>query len=366
MKSVKIKLWLGGFIAFICLWIGLKALGVITVQGNEAVVKQDWKRGVLNDVWRDGTHFFPGWFIDTYKYDIGTQKITFDDTKENADAEYTRIIVNVGENGGQEARIAISANYRIGWTQTEAGPVFSPEKLVALHKDGIGQTYEQVILKRTIVDVVNQIARPKQALEIYSGKGFVEFKDDVDEALKNHPVFRQRGILIENTIVYKVYLDPAYEREIAAKVLAEQTKLKKIEETKAAEEEARRVFAQAQAEVEQRTQAAEAQKIERVKAAEAEKQEQVLKAEGKRDSDIAKAEGVLALGKADATVAALLRDAQYDGESGKRRASVEIATKKAEIYSGMLKGVTVLTDKSIARLGEVAGVTGTVVPADIE
>jgi len=363
---MKLKIYLGLFVVVILAWMGIKTIGVDVVQGNEAMVRQHWKDGVVGEVYRDGTHFYPGWFWDTHRYNIGTQKITFDNPKENADAEYPRIIVNVGENGGQEAYIAISANYRIGWELKNGAPVFSPAKLVALHKDGIGKNYESVILKRTIVDVVNQIARPNEALAIYSGKGFVDFKNDIDTALKDHPVFAERGILIENTIVYKVYLDPKYEAEISAKQLAVQAKLRKIEETKAAEEEARRVFALSQAEVEKRTQEAEAKKIEQIKAAEAEKIQQVLKAEGKRDSDIAKAEGVLALGRADATVAELLRDAQYNGESGKRRAQVEIETKRAEIYNGMLRGVTVLTDKSIARLGEVSGVGGVVVPADME
>ena len=362
---MKFKIYLGLFVVVIIAWMGIKTLGVDVIQGNEAAVRQHWKRGVVQDVYRDGTHFYPGWFWDTHKYNIGTQKITFDSAPNN-DAEYPRIIVNVGENGGQEAYIAISANYRIGWEIKNGSPVFSPSKLVALHKDGIGKNYESVILKRTIVDVVNQIARPNEALSIYSGKGFVDFKNAIDQALKDHPVFAERGILIENTIVYKVYLDPKYEAEISAKQLAVQAKLRKIEETKAAEEEARRQFALSQASVEKRTQEAEAAKIERIKSAEAEKSEQVLKAEGKRDSDLAKAAGVLAIGEAEAKVAELKRDAMYNGESGKRRAAVEIAIKKAEIYNGMLRGVTVLTDKSIARLGETSGVsaTGTMIPVD--
>lgn len=355
--KTQIKMYVGFVIGLIVLVVGIKVMGVDTVQGNEAYVRQHWKKGVVDEVYRDGTHFYNGWLWDTHRYNIGTQKVTFDNKQSNADAEYARIIVNVGENGGQEAYIAISANYRIGWELTDAGPKFSPKKLVALHKDGIGRNYESVILKRTIVDVVNQIARPQQALSIYSGKGFVEFKEAIDTALKNHPVFAERGILIENTIVYKVYLDPKYEAEIAAKQQAIQAKLRKVEETKAAEEEARRQFALSQADVEKRTQAAEAKKIERIKSAEAEKQEQVLMAEGKRDSDLAKAAGVLAIGEAEAKVAELKRDAMYNGESGKRRAAVEIETAKARIYKGMLHGTKVITDKSIVQLSNTAGVS---------
>lgn len=352
-SKTSLKLTIGGIAVFIALIALIMTVGVMKLEGNQAGIRQDWKKGVLDEVWRDGTHFYLGWTTDVYEYDVGTQKVTFDD--DNPDAEYSRIIVNVGENGGQEARIAISANYRVGWESQNGVPVFSPQKLLRLHKNGIGKTYESVILKRTIIDVVNKIARPQQALAIYSGKGFVEFVELVDEALKAHKVFQENGIFIENTIVYKVYLDPAYEKEIAAKVLAEQTKLKKIEQTKSAEEEARRQFALSQADVEKRTQDAEAKKIESVKAAEA-----------LMESDKLEAVGKLALGEAEAKVLAMKRDAMYLGESGKRRAMVEIEIAKAKIYRGMLDGVTVLTDKSIARLGETSGVTSTnmTVPLD--
>jgi len=306
-----------------------------------------------------------------YIYNIGTQKCTFDSDPANKDREYESIEINCGENGGQKALIALSINYRIGWDNDGKGnPVFNPEKLVNLHKDGIGKTYEEVIVKRTVVDVVNKIARPHQALEIYSGKGFVEFKEAVDKALKDHEVFKDRGIFVENTIIYSVHLDKKYEEEIAGKVIAIQQTLRKIEETKAAEEEAKRVFAQSQAMVEARRQEAEAKKIEEVKNAEAqnqrrileaqaEKQKRTLEAEGERDANLAKASGVLAVGTAEATVEQLKRDAMYAGEAGSRRASVEIAIKTAERLKGMFTGVSIVPEKTILATGK--GIPGLVV-----
>lgn len=348
--------------------IGLIILGqtvsIVKVEGSEAVVRQHLMDGVVDEVWRDGTHFFNGWFWDAYKYNVGTQKVTFDDNQMNPEAEYPRIVADVGENGGQKVYLALSVNYRIGWAADAVGaPVFSPEDLVKLHKDGIGQNYESILLKRTIVDVVNQLVRPRQALEIYSGEGFVRFSTDLDEALKRHPTFLSRGIYVENTILYKVYLDEAYEREIAAKQLAIQQTLRKKEETKAAEEEARRAFAQAQADVEIRRQEAEAKKIEQVKAAEAraeqevlaanaEKQKRTLEAEGERDANLAKASGVLAVGKAEAEVDMLKREALYGGTSGAWRAKVEMASLQAQKLKGMLQGVKVVNDRTIQMLYE--------------
>jgi regulator of protease activity HflC (stomatin/prohibitin superfamily) len=365
----------GGVIKLIILVIGgiigisllFHTVSWIKVEGNEVVVRQSLLKGVLPETWSSGTHFYCGWMQDTYVYNIGTQKCTFDskDTQDpTCNPQFERIVVDCGDNGGQKAYIAMSVNYRLGWdTDANGAPVFSPEKLVKFHKDGLRDNYDTVILKRTVVDVVNKIARPHQALEIYSGKGFVEFKEAIDKELKNHHVFKDRGIFIENTIIYKVYLDKKYEDEIAEKVLAIQTTLKKQQQTLAAEEEARRVFAQSQADVEKVRQDAEAQKIKLIKEAEAqkqkeilqaeaEKQKRVLEAEGNRDANLAMASGVLAVGKAEAEVQMLKREALYGGDAGNRRAQVEIATAQAEKLQGIFKGVQVVPEKTILSIGK--------------
>jgi len=364
-NSAKIKMIIIGVVALTLLIVGIKTIGVVKVEGDEAYTRQNLWEGVLPTLYRDGTHFYCGWVEDVYKYNIGTQKCTFaEKSAEHPSTDYTRIEVNVGENGGQSAWISLSMNYRLGWDVIESveedgtivtTPKFNPDKIVALHKDGLQKTYQDVIIKRTVFDVVNRLARPRQALEIYSGQGFVKFAEDVTTTLQNHPVFRDRGIFIENVTIYQVSLNPAYEKEIEEKQLAKQKKLREVEEKLAAEERAKRVFAEAQAEVETRTQAAEASKIERIKKAEAEKIEQVMMAEGKRDSDLAKSSGLLAIGKAEAEVEMLKRDAKYSGEAGQRRADVEIAKARAEKLAGIFKGVMIVPEKTILQAGAGAG-----------
>ena len=344
----------GFVVGLIILW---NLLAVIKIEGNEIAVIQDWQKGVLEKTLLSGTHFYQNWAWDIYKYDIGTQKITFD-SFDNKDAEWPSIPVEVGENGGQKAQVSISCNYHL-----------NPTKVVSVHKSGIGKNYESVVLKREIVDTVNEIARPHaSALELYSGTGFVKFKNDVDEALKNNVFLKEKGIDIENTIIYQVHLDPAYEAEIAGKQIAQQQKLRKQEETKAAEEEAKRIFAMSQANVEKVRQEAEAQKIIVIKEAEAQAAQQVLQAdaekkkrvalaEGERDANLALASGIQAVGRAEAEVAQLKSQALYAGEAGAKRASVEIATKQAELVKGMLQGVTVLPASTIAQLGKTIGLT---------
>lgn len=354
-------------VGIIGLWALFHTVSFVKIEGNEAVVRQDLFQGVMNDVWTSGTKMFCGWTTDIYKYDIGTQKVTFDTKGDNRDAEYDRIEVNCGENGGQKAWIAISMNYRIGYDTAKDGtPVFAPEKLVTLHKEGLRETYESVILKRTIVEIVNKVARPHSALSIYSGQGFVDFVQMLETELKSAETLRERGIFVENTIVYSVHLDPKYESEIASKVLAIQETLKIKEQTIAKQEEAKRQFAESQGNVEKVRQDSEASKIKMVKqaeadnereilAAQAEKAKRVLEAEGNRDANLAMASGILAVGKANAEVEQLQRDAKYAGESGSRRASVEIAGLQADKLKGMLTGVSVISDKALYNMGKSTG-----------
>lgn len=363
-----LKVVIGGAIGVVLLLIFIfNIIGIVKIEGNEVYVIQDWKQGIKSEILDTGTKFYPNFAWDIYRYDIGTQKITFDDSDSNREAEYSRIQVEVGENGGQSVWVALSVNYRVGWKDLNGSPVFDKDLIIKLHKDGIGKTYESVVLKRTIQDVVNEIARPKLALNIYSGQGFVDFKNEIEKSLSSHPVFVSRGIYIENTIIYKIYLDPKYEEEIAGKQIAQQQKLRKQEETKAAEEEARKVFALSQAKVEQARQGAEADKIIVVKGAEAqaelevlkataEKKKKILDAEGERDANLARSSGLIAVGEAEAKIITLKTNALYVGESGERRAKVEIATAKAGMMKELLNHISVLPEKTFAKIGEAGNV----------
>jgi len=341
----KILIGIGGVITLVIIIVVMGFFSFVKIEGSEIGVVQDWG-GVKEQSLGAGTHMFNNFIQDIHVYPIGTQKITFDAKTGNADAEYETIPVEVGENGGQKAWVSISVNYHL-----------NPTDIVKLHKQGIGHTYESVVLKREIVDTVNEIARPyKSALELYSGTGFVKFKNQVDDALKNNSVLKDRGIDVENTIIYGVHLDPAYENEIAQKQIAQQQVLRKQEETKAAEQEAKRIFAMSQAQVEQVRQEAEARKIQMVTAAEANARKTVLDAEAERDSNLARSAGELAIGKARAEVAQLNRDAQYAGESGQRKAQVEIETQRAMIVAGLFKDVKILPSELVSIGASVLGV----------
>lgn len=337
----------------------------VTVEANEVAIiekRNVWGLGDATFSWKGpGKHILiPGWQYDFKTYLVGTQKLTFQTYIEGGErgeegeklrGDYASIDFKVGGEGGQEVQTALTLNYRIGWILDENGnPKFSPESVISLHRD-LKDTYRDVVLKRRTRDIVINLGTAHEsALDIYSGDGFAAFKKNVAEALKTDKPLQARGILIEDAIVYRNDLDPQYVEEIRQKVIAVQRTLRKKEETKAAEEEAKRVFAEAQAEVERRTQEAEAKKIETVKAAEAQAEKERLAGLGIRQRQEEEAKGVLAMGLAEARVDEAKRDAKYEGTAGYRRASVELETARAEKYRGMLDGISVINEHTILQV----------------
>ena len=303
------------------------------------------------------------WFGNCHKIYVGTQKLTFAEQKTNdeegedtADNEFDVIEVACGNEGGQKAKIILTVQYHL-----------DKPKAVQLYRDGIHKTYQYVTMKRTIIDVVNEMVRPKEALTIYSGSGFNDLRVEINDAIKIHPQFVDRGIVIETATLYDIKLDSDYVDEIQLKQLAKQKTLRAVEEEKAAVAEAKaetakqqvmvatrqaeadalkiEVVTKAEGDAEQQVLAADAKAAARVAAATAEKQELALQGEGQMEKDVFEAKGIEALGIANAKAAEALKLAQYSGEEGQRRASVEVAGLLADKLKGMLTGVNVVSEK---------------------
>ncbi|MHA2063948.1 MAG: hypothetical protein ACXABY_06140, partial [Candidatus Thorarchaeota archaeon] len=277
---------------------------------------------------------------------------------ENVNADYPSITSRVGIEGGQEVQTRLTMNYRVGWILDEHGvPKLSDKHIIDLHRD-LKKTYREVVLVRRAKDVViNEATARNDALEIFSGPGFADFKQVVAQELQGDPSLVARGILIEDAVVYGNELDPDYTEKIRLKVIAIQEVLQKKEETKAAEEEAKRVFAQSQANVEKVRQDAEAAKIKQIKEAEAAAEQQRLEGFGERQKKEESAKGVLALGLAEAEVEAAKRDAMYAGTAGYRRAFIEMKAREAEMYSGMFRGANLVPESAIVQVLKDAGQT---------
>ena len=154
----------------------------------------------------------------------------------------------------------------------------------------------------------------------------------------------------------RIVLDEDYVGKIKARQLAYQDKLKNIEETKAAEEAARKTEAlaeanklklivEAEAAKQQKIKAAEASNESRILAAKAQAEEIKQKAAAERFRKEQDAKGLLAQGLAEAKVAEEKRDSKYSGVAGARAAQVEIEKARVGLFQNMaIKGV--ITEKT--------------------
>ena len=364
--TMRRNLIITGVVTGLFLIVFFMCADVENIEGYQVGVVHKWSGGVQDDYLRNGMNWTG--FGKIHVVDVGTQKLSFAPQKKNdeegadtADNEFDAIEVACGNEGGQKATIVLTVVYHL-----------DPTKAVQLYKDGIHKDYQYKIMKRTIVDVVNECVRPKEALEIYSGIGFNELRLEIDKKIKAHEVLTSRGIIIENATLYAIKLDPEYEQEIQLKQLAKQKKLRATEEKLAAVEEALAEEAKQQVMVATRQAEADAKKNEvvtaaegqaemqvleadakakaRVAAATAEKQELALQGEGQMEKDVFEAKGLLALGEAKAKAADLLKEAMYAGEAGQLRARVELGGLLAEKLKGMLAGINVIPEKAFIAL----------------
>ena len=354
-KETKKKLVIAAISASVLVVGAFSAIGYKVVEGDEAYIRQDLLKGIeKKEVWRVGTHVYvplltPG----LYKYDLGIQKCSFSNDKIGNDKpDYPAIEVAVGKNGGQKVWVTMSINYKIAHKETNGIAEFDKNLLINMHKNGLQKNYEDQIVKRTAVDVVTNIASPLNAYDIYSGSGRVEFQKRIQKELVNHPVFKANGVLVENVIIPKVNLEATVESKISEKVAATQQAEAEKQKAIAATEAAKRVKQEAQAQVEKTRAEAEANKIKTVLAAEAQAEKQILAAEADRKAKEQQAIGDLALGKAEAEVANLKRNAQYAGVSGQRKAQVEIAKEQASAYSSIVNKLQIVPEKTFLNMGE--------------
>ena len=327
-----------GAIATLALVIGLFAfVGWTTIEGNERAVVQDWRTGVQEDLWTDGTHFYVPLFTTPHVYHVGAQRFIMGGS-EDADVGPFKVTTG-GEGNEQPAIFHATLQYSL-----------DTSKLVALHNK-CNTRCEQAVIKNTLTRIISNQATQLKVLDFYSGTGRTALQDSIEREITKHPALTSIGIVVENFVFDRIVLDEDYVGKIAARQLAHQDKLKNIQETAAAQEAAKKTEALAQANKLKRIVEAEAAKQEEIKAAEASNESRILaaKAQAQEIKEKAAAEryrkeqdakGLLAQGIAEAKVAEAKRNSKYSGVSGERQASVEIARARVELFKNMaIKGV---------------------------
>jgi regulator of protease activity HflC (stomatin/prohibitin superfamily) len=282
------------------------------VSGHELGVLETWGEGVQAEPLTPKTHFFfPGFTNSVYNYDMGMQLYVMNDKdnrEEVAEGRKSDAYV-VQSKDQQDMRISL----RVQWLRR-------PEKVVDLHKVARDQVEERILRPR-LLNVVKNQATLRTALEAYSGEGLVKLQSDILRDLQSDPELNQY-LKIDSFVVEHIGLDKDYTKEIVARQVAVQERLKNIEQTKAAEAAADKAKAVAQADYEkilvearrdkekgildaektaqQQILAAEAAAKQVALQAEAEKNRNVLIAQGEREAAENRAQAILALGEAEA------------------------------------------------------------------
>jgi len=339
---------LGSFLFFISFFL---VFNWQHVKGNERLVTQNFRTGVSQEIVSSGTFFYVPLTTTVYKYNVGTEKFIMGNKelyngKGSDFVDYPAYTITTGGNGKEQpATFSVTLQYRL-----------DPTKLVALHNKA-QNSYEDLIIKPALTRIISDQATILSVLDFYSGTGRVDLQRNIEKAISEHPELSGAGIMVETFVIDSIDLDKAYVEEITGRQLASQKKLRAVEETRAAEEVAKRVEAEAEADKLKKIVEADAAKQQRVKAAEASASEVELAAkadatkvkaaaEASRFQKEQDARGLLAQGTAEAEVAQKKAAAKYSGEAGARQAQVEIELARVDMFKNM-KIDGVLPEKTI-------------------
>lgn len=361
--------WAFGSAAVAVLLIVVFALAVEihTVKGNEMAVLETWNGGVQDEPFAPKTYVrTPGFMYTFYNYDMSSQVYVMNDTPSTEEFAQGREkdSYEVPSSEGQDMNISMNVTWRL-----------DPDRLVHLHKT-VRKDFDEKVLRPALLRHVKDQTTVQKAIVAYSGVGLVELQANIFAALSNlEGDVRQKGIIVDNFVIERIKLDPAYIGQIKAKQVAVQRELRAKQEEKAALAEAQRAKADAQADYETQLVAAlrdkdmgilkaEKAKQERVLAAEAEKQEQVLRAEGEKESGVLKAEAIKAIGEAEAYAQKVKLQA-YAVDGADNFVKIEVANALAQGFQnidGYLPAdmqINVLTDSFMNSLSAVMGGSGT-------
>ena len=328
------------FLAFMVSLHFVQGCACTRVEGNERMLKQYISSGLSNEIFGSGTYFYIPFFTTTYVYHVGTEKFImgkkeFYNGKGSDFVDYPAYTITTGGNGREQpATFSVTLQYRL-----------DPKKLVELHKSAQSK-YEDLVIKPALTRIISDAATQLTVLDFYSGDGRIKLQKSIENGITAHPELDRVGIIVETFVIDSIDLDEKYVAEIMGRQLATQTRLRAVEEAKAAEEVAKKVEAEAQANKLKLIVEAEAAKGQRVKAAEAAASEVELAAkadatkvkaaaEASRFQKEQDAKGLLAQGLAEAEVAQKKAAAKYSGEAGARMAQVEIEQARVQLFSGM-------------------------------
>jgi regulator of protease activity HflC (stomatin/prohibitin superfamily) len=326
-----------------------------TIKGNEIGVRETFSGGIDENVLGPKTYFRNRLTSQIYHYSVSSMVFTMNDVPNTIEKGHGRGVdaYLVQSSDQQDMHISLNVRWKI-----------DPTQAVALHKTfhaHIGNSEEEVLEERlirpTVMLIVKNHATKMKAMEAYSGEGLVRLQTEIetDLAAKDGEL-RKQGVIVENFVIEKIALDPNYTAEIKARQIAQQKKLRADEETKAAEADALKAKAVAQANL--NTAVVEAQRDKEVgvmkakqlaevavTAATAAKEQTILEAEAnakkvtlaanaEKEAAEAQASAIAALGKANAE-AQRLKFSAYSAVGADNFVRIEVAKSLSQAFGGI-------------------------------
>jgi regulator of protease activity HflC (stomatin/prohibitin superfamily) len=353
---------------FAGLLLGMTVSGCncVEVEGNEVAVIETLN-GPDEQVRSSGLHYLFGIRNDDFKYPINDQTFVMGKAKQakqaNTSRDYGRNIdeeeLLVKSKDGQKVWISLTLRYALDrnriihkcskFDETRKGS----SDLCGIHVEA-RNTYETTWIRPEVVRAVKDLANKYTAKQIYAEMR-PELNNKIEDALKDNIDLGGKGIMIKTFVLDLVRLEENYEAEITATVLQDQRRIRAEKEAIASKQEAIAAREKAQANVEVVTQTAEAAKQKMMKEAEADRYAVQQKAESDRFTAEQAAIGLLAQGAAEAKVAKLKKNADYDGVAGERRMKVELAKYQSEAAKGLFPNAVSVGDPTVTQILKVFG-----------
>lgn len=317
------------------------------IEGNEVAVVETTS-GPEKHTLGPGFHFLTGIRNDVYTYPINDQTYVMGNIKDRAgkgEVDEEELVVKTRDS--QKVWVSFTLRYSLDRNKI-IFPCKGPDgkstgDMCGIHVDA-RDNYEDTWIRPEVSRIVKDLASTYTAKDIYAAKR-KDFNDGIERGLDDNKDLGQKGIMVKTFVLDLVRLEPDYEKAISATMLQEQLKQKAEKEAEASKQAAIAAREKAQAEVEITKQRAEADKQKRMKAAEAQRFE--------REQE---AIGLLAKGEAEAKVAKLKKNADYDGVAGERRMKVEMARSYAEAAKGLFPNAQVVGGTTVESfLTDIAG-----------
>lgn len=335
--------------------LAISGCNCVEVEGNEVAVIETMN-GPQRKTLGPGLHLLTGLRNEDFKYPINDQTFIMGPVGRRGKDINNKQAINrlvdeeelvVKSSDGQKVWISLTLRYALDRSQIITTCKIG-DGLCGIHVEA-RDTYESTWIRPEVVRITKDLATEYTAKQIYAKKR-PELNKRIEEQLSKNKDLGGKGILVKTFVLDQVRLDKLYEKEIADTVLQDQRRIRASKEGLAAKEEAKTAKAKAQSEVERRRAKANASKIERISAAEAKRFENDQAVEAARFSQEQDAIGLLAQGQAEAKVAKLKKNANYDGVAGERHMQVELAKYRSESAKGLFPKAVNIGDLTVRQV----------------